>query len=305
MSKFSSRKAVFLAAATGAVFTGINPAHAIMTGPVPITNPGAVLPSTPASTNLNSLGFNATNFASVWAMAPTGFIPKLMDVRLFTKGTLSGSFTATNTNTAGSLNIGPDLVKYQERSNNLTSVDLNATRTLTSGSNPLPAASVSNNTTNAITSVNPPTPPGPAPTSPTCSAGWVAGSLIGNSQIWNCTTTTVTPSTATFSLSSAATSTNWSLIGTGSTYSVGNSFWSAPTVAIPTSVELIFTGFTPTNQNAQLALNGSGSDNYLVYTYDYVNAQVPAPLPLVGAGLAFGFSRRLRLRIKSSASSAS
>jgi hypothetical protein len=224
---------------------------------------------------------------------------------LFTKGTLSGSFTATNTNTAGSLNIGPNSVKYQERSNNLTSVDLNATRTLISGSNPLPAASLSSTTTNQITSVNPPTPPGPAPASPACSGGWVAGTLIGNFQVWNCTTTTVTPSTATFSLSSAATSTNWSLIGTGSTYSVGNSFWSAPTVAIPTSVELLFTGFTPTAQSAQLALNGNSADNYLVYTYDYVNAQVPAPLPLVGAGLAFGFSRRLRLRIKSSASSAS
>lgn len=99
--------------------------------------------------------------------------------------------------------------------------------------------------------------------------------------------------------------TNWSLIGSGSTYGVGDPFWSANTVAVPSSITLSFTGFTPTAQSAQFALNGSGTDNYLVYTYDYVNAQVPAPLPLAGAGLAFGFSRRLRRRIKSSATSAS
>jgi hypothetical protein len=190
----------------------------------------------------------------------------------------------------------------------MTSSDQAATRTLASGSNPLPAASISttSSTTNEITSVNPPTPPGAAPTTP-CSSSWVAGTLAGNLQIWNCTTTTttVTPSTATFNLSSTQNATNWSIIGSGDIHSVDAPFWSADNVSIPSSIVLSFTGFTPTTKTANFTLNGSGLDNYLVYTYDYVNTRVPAPLPLAGAGLAFGFSRRLRLRIKSSATSAS
>jgi hypothetical protein len=304
MYKFFNHKTVFLAAAAGAVVAGTNPAHAIMTGPVAITNPGAVLPSDPGSTNLNSIGFNSSNFASVWALAPTGFVPKLIDVRLFTKGSLSGTFTATNTNTGASLNIPSNAVTFEEKSNNMTSSDQAATRTLTSGSNPLPAASISTTIVNGFTSVNPPTPPGPPPTT-SCSSVWQAGGVFGNTQIWNCSTTTVTPSTATFNISSNQNATNWSLIGSGDTYGVDAPFWSAPTVNIPSSIVLSFAGFTPTAKNANFTLNGSGSDNYLVYTYDYVNAQVPAPLPLAGAGLAFGFSRRLRLRIKSSATSAS
>jgi hypothetical protein len=309
MSKFFNHKTVFLAAAAGAVVAGTNPAHAIMTGPVAITNPGAVLPSDPGSTNLNSIGFNASNFASVWALAPTGFVPKLIDVRLFTKGSLSGTFTATNTNTGASLNIPSNAVTFEEKSNNMTSSDQATTRTLTSGSNPLPAASIS--TTVVTTNTTTPYPPvASTPTSPACASGWQQGSSLGspfNITIWNCTTTTttVTPSTATFNISSNQNATNWSLIGSGDTYGVDTPFWSAPTVNIPSSIVLSFAGFTPTTKNANFTLNGSGSDNYLVYTYDYVNAQVPAPLPLAGAGLAFGFSRRLRLRIKSSATSAS
>ena len=304
MSKFFNHKTVFLAAAAGAVVAGMNPAHAIMTGPVAITNPGAVLPSDPGSTSLNSIGFNSSNFASVWAMAPAGSVPKLIDVRLFTKGSLSGNFTVANTNTAGTLNVPSNAVTFEEKSNNMTSSDQAATRTLTSGSNPLPAASISTTIVNGFTSVNPPTPPGPAPTT-SCSSGWQAGGVFGNTQIWNCSTTTVTASTATFNLSSTQNSTNWSLIGSGDTYSVDAPFWSADNVSIPSSIVLSFAGFAPTAKTANFALNGSGLDNYLVYTYDYVNARVPAPLPLAGAGLAFGFSRRLRLRIKSSATSAS
>jgi hypothetical protein len=293
---FPLRKTGFLLATAGALLAGINPAHALTTSPVAVTNPNVALPTSPATTTVNSLGFNSTNFASIWAAAPTGFIPKLTDVRLFTKGTLSGGFTATNTDTVNSLVVSSPALTFKERSNMMNSGDLSTTNT----TGTLAPASSSTVTTNEILAVNPPVPPGPQPTSP-CASGWQVGSLVGNFQVWNCSTTTVTPTTQNFTInpSAAVTMTNWSLIGAGNTYGVTDSFWSANAVNIPSAITLSFTGFTPTAQNAQFALNGSGSDNYLVYSYEYISAQVPAPLPIAGAGLAFGFSRRLRRRIQS------
>jgi len=305
---FFARKTFVAAVAAGALVVGNGPARAAQTTPSenPLTNPSAVLPITPGSLGLTAKGFNQANFAAVWSAAPTGFTPKLTDVRLFTKGTLLGSFTVENYNPSATVTVNNPAVTFNEKSNGMFSSSLTTVNT----TGVVPVATV----TSIPSEVVGPQPaaglPGSPPTSPSCPAGWVAGPSFGSGafsfQQWNCSSTTTTPGQATFQINpSTPTAANWSLIGSGNTNGVASSFWSANTVSIQSFITLTFPSFTPSAQTATFTLNGSGVDNYILYNYDYVANGVPGPLPLAGAGLAFGFSRRLRRRIKSSSTIAS
>jgi hypothetical protein len=298
----SIRKTFAAAVATGSLFVGVSPAHALVTPNVPISNLPQTLPLTPSTTGLNALGFNQTNFASIWAGAPIGTTPQLTDVRLFTKGTLSGSFVVSNSNTSSSIPVSSPILTFSEKANGMNSTTL----TTTNSTGTVPVASLGTTVT-----IAPPVLPGPIPPANNtpgggyCPAGnWVPGAgVVGSYQIWTCTT----DSQATFDInpSAALTSTNWSLIGGGNINGVASSFWSGNTISIPSLISLSFTGILPSSFNAQFALTNSQDDNYIQYTYNYVSNQVPAPLPVLGAGLAFSFSRRLRRRINSSATLAS
>jgi hypothetical protein len=294
---------VAAAVAAGTLVVGVAPAHALSTAANPITNAGASLPLSPNTVGLNALGFNATNYASIWSNAAAlGLTPKLTDVRVFTKGTLAGSFTVTNTNTGAGIPVSTPALTFLENINGQNSGTLNTTNS----TGTVPAADLGTTVT-----INPPVLPGPTPPANNtpgpgyCPAGnWVAGAGIVNSfQVWTCTTA----SQASFNINpgAALTSTNWSIIGGDSIYGASSSFWSGNTVSIPSLIKLNFTGLVPSSETASFTLNGSGDDNYIVYQYDLVSDRVPAPLPLLGAGLAFGYSRRLRSRIKSSATLAS
>lgn len=307
-SMLSIRKTSIAAVAAGSLLIGVNPASALTTSPNqnPILNPGQVLPLTPATNALNAKGFNQANFPGIWAGAPLGTTPQLQDVRLFTRGRLAGSFTVENYSPAA-IPVNSPALSFNLNANALNTQTL--TTTNTTGN--VAAATTTTTTTNDFT--NPPgTPPGPPPTTP-CAAGWQAGNyfnappFIVNTQVWNCSTTTTTPGLQTFTInpSSAFSSANWSLIGSGNTNGIASSFWSGNTVSIPSFVSLSFFSLAPIARNATFTLDGSFGNNYLQYTYNYINNQVPTPLPVVGAGLAFSFSRRLRRRIKSSATLAS
>jgi hypothetical protein len=299
----SIRKTFAAAVATGSLFVGVSPAHALVTPNVPISNLPQTLPLTPSTIGLNALGFNQTNFASIWAGAPSGTTPQLTDVRLFTRGTLSGSFVVSNTNTSSGISVSSPALTFNEKANGMNSATLATTNT----TGTVPQAILKTGAT------VPTTPPGnppvsqPNPNQPRYCPGdnWVASDFDPDSgiQLWTCTTAQQT--TFTINPSSELTSTNWSLIGGGNINGVASSFWSGNTVSIPSLISLNFTGILPSSFNAQFALTNSQDDNYIQYTYNYVSNQVPAPLPVLGAGLAFSFSRRLRRRINSSATLAS
>jgi len=300
----SFRKTLAATLALGSIVVGVAPARALTTDPVAITNPNALLPIIPGSANINSLGFNQTNFASVWSAAPSGTTPVLTDVRLWAKGTLSGSFVVKNTNTGAPINVASPALNFNLRANGMNTSSL----TTSNQTGSVAAASLGQTGTTAQPFPGTPPPANNTPGAGYCPAGnWVAGAIINvgfDVQLWSCTTATET----TFAINPpppATTSTNWSLIGGGNTNGIASSFWTGNTVSIPSLVTLSFTSFTPESSTASFQLNGSGTDNYLVYDYIYAPNQVPAPLPLAGAGLAFGFSRRLRRRIKSSATTAS
>jgi len=296
----SIHKTTVAAVAAGALIAGVGPAQALTTVPSdnPITNPAAVVPLATGSVGLNAKGFNQLNFASVWAGAPAGLTPQLTDVRLFTKGTLSGSFTVENYNPTATIPVSNPSLTFKQNSNGMFTGDLNTSNTTGS----VPVATTTSIPGQFIPSTDPPGPP----SSPACPAGWTSTPFPGSGVLWNCSSTTTTPGQATFQINpTEQVSTNWSLIGGTNTNPVASSFWSGNTVSIPSFISLTFPSFTPIAQSATFTLNGSGADNYLVYSYIYANTEVPAPLPVVGAGLAFGFSRRLRRRIKSSATIAS
>jgi len=300
----SIRKTLAATVALGAIVVGVAPARALTTPNVPISNLPQTLPLTPSTTGLNALGFNQTNFASIWAGAPIGTTPQLTDVRLFTKGTLSGSFVVTNTNTSSGITVSSPTLTFNEKANGMNSTTLATTNT----TGTVPKAILKSTVT------IPATPPGNPPTSNTTNPAsarycpglnWVEGDYDSETgfQAWTCTTAQT--SAFTINPSAQLTSTNWSLIGGGNINSVASSFWSGNTVNIPSLISLNFTGILPSSFNAQFALTNSQNDNYIQYTYNYVNNQVPAPLPVLGAGLAFSFSRRLRRRINSFATTAS
>jgi hypothetical protein len=295
---------VAAAVAAGTLVVGVAPAHALSTAANPIINAGASLPLTPNTVGLNALGFNSTNYASIWSNAAAlGLTPKLTDVRVFTKGTLAGSFTVTNTNTGAGIPVSSPALTFLENINGQNSGTLNTTNT----TGTVPAAIL------RARQVSTTTPPGSPPISSNDPASsrycpgdnWVAGVYdpVDQEQTWTCTTA----QQASFNINPSAslTSTNWSIIGGDSIYGASSSFWSGNTVSIPSLIKLNFPGLVPSSETASFTLNGSGDDNYLVYQYDLVSDRVPAPLPLLGAGLAFGYSRRLRSRIKSSAALAS
>ncbi len=300
---FSIRKTCAAAVAAGSLFVGVSPAHALVTPNVPISNLPQILPLAPATTGLNALGFNQTNFASIWSAAPSGTTPQLTDVRLFTRGTLSGSFVVTNTDTSSGITVSSPTLTFNEKANGMNS----ATLTTTNSTGTVPQAILKTAAT------VPATPPGnppvsqPNPNQPRYCPGnnWVAGDFDPDNgiQFWTCTTAQQT--TFTINPSAALTSTNWSLIGGGNINGVASSFWSGNTVSIPSLIALNFTGVLPSSSTAQFTLTNNSAENYLQYTYNYVSNQVPAPLPVLGAGLAFSFSRRLRRRINSSATLAS
>ena len=294
---FSIRKAFVASVALGSLVTGVSPARALVTPNVALSNPGAILPLTPGSTTLNSLGFNQTNFASIWAGAPTGQTPILQDVRLFTRGTLDGSFVVKNTNTSAGINVVNPTLTFTERANGMNSSVLSASNS----TGTVPAAILKSTVT------IPTTPPGPPPTSNTTNTSsarycpglnWVAGDFDADTgfQAWTCTTA----QQSTFNIGPTTIATNWSLIGGGNTNGIASAFWSGNAVNIPSLISLSFSNILPDSSTATFTLDGSSANNYIQYTYVYANNQVPAPLPLAGAGLAFGFSRRLRRRIKSS-----
>ncbi len=303
---FSIRKTCAAAVAAGSLFVGVSPAHALVTPNVPISNLPQILPLAPATTGLNALGFNQNNFASIWSAAPSGTTPQLTDVRLFTRGTLSGSFVVTNTNTSSGITVSSPTLTFNEKANGMNS----ATLTTTNSTGTVPAAILRSRDISAPT---PPGPPGNPPISSNDPASgrycpgnnWVAGiyDAIDELQSWTCTTAQT--STFTINPSGALTSTNWSLIGGGNINGIASSFWSGNTVSIPSLITLNFTGILPSSFAAQFALTNNQAENYIQYTYNYVSNQVPAPLPVLGAGLAFSFSRRLRRRINSSATLAS
>jgi hypothetical protein len=224
------------------------------------------LPLTPVSTGLGAKGFNQVNFPAIWSGAPSGFTPQLTDVRLFTRGTLAGSFTVTNTNTGAPILVNSPALTFKENSNNMNSTDLatsNSTGTV-------PAAILRSRQTTTTT------PPGDPPISSTDPASsrycpgnnWIAGiyDAVDQEQSWTCTTAQV----ASFNINpvDAPTSTNWSLIGGGNSYGIASSFWSGNTISIPSMVSLTFSGFTPSAQSATFTLDGSGANNYLEYTYN-------------------------------------
>ena len=300
----SFRKTFAAAVAAGSLFVGVSPARALTTPNVPISNLPQTLPLTPNTVGLNALGFNQTNFASIWAGAPSGTTPQLTDVRLFTRGTLSGSFVVTNTNTSSGISVSSPTLTFNEKANGMNSSTLTTTNSIGN----VPQAILKSTVT------TPTTPPGNPPPSNTTNPNsarycpglnWVAGDFDDDTgfQAWTCTT--AQQSTFTINPSAALTSTNWSLIGGGNINGVASSFWSGNTVSIPSLISLNFTGILPSSFAAQFALTNNQAENYIQYTYNYVSNRVPAPLPVLGAGLAFSFSRRLRRRINSSATLAS
>jgi hypothetical protein len=299
----SIRKTGIAAVAAGSLLIGANPASALTT---PLINPGAVLPLAPApSVGLNAKGFNQANFPAIWSAAPLGSTPQLTDVRIFTRGTLAGSFTVENYNPNAVIPVTSPALTFKENVNGMNTADL----ATTNSTGNVPKATVTSIPGQSVTS---PTNPGPAPTSPACPDGWTSSAIgpfpgIGYFVTWNCASTTTTPGMQSFTINptSAVTSTNWSLIGGGNNNGIASSFWSGNTISIPSFISLTFPTLAPISRNATFTLDGTPANNYLDYSYTYVQNQVPAPLPVLGAGLAFSFSRRLRRRIKSSATLAS
>jgi hypothetical protein len=129
MPMLSKAIATAVALAASSLVVGVGPADAQMTITTLIMN----IPLAPATVGLNVPGFNPANFASVWAMAPTGSIPQLTDVRLFINSTLSESFTATNTDTTQTLNVSSSAVTFKKIANNKNSYDQTTTNAITSG----------------------------------------------------------------------------------------------------------------------------------------------------------------------------
>lgn len=291
----ATRNLLAAAATCGVALYGGVPAQALTTPAQPITNlPQAI--TTGGSTNLSFAGFNQANFPTIWSSAPPQTTPILSDVRLYIKGVLTGSFSITNTNPNASVTVNSPALTFDLRSNNMVNNNTTTNQTGTV------AAAVQKSF--ITTPPDPPGPPGNPPTSSTnptslryCPGNnWVAGGYEDGDQSWTCLTT----ASGSFNInpSSATTTTNWSLIGGGNTYSAADSFWSGSSVSVASTLNLNFSGIVPTTSSGTFTLSALPADTNVVYTYNYVAASTPSPLPLLGAGFAFGASRRLRRRVQ-------